>query len=194
MKIKQGDIIRLVVLSAAVALLSTFSTTKVFAQRVRAGQQRQAPTHLMSLPPNHTRIFAGGRPYFYHNGYFYRGWRRGGYVLFHPPIGARFRFLPYGFWGFNIGPAMYYYGGGVYFQYIPDQNAYVVVPRPGQAPAAPASDEDVMYMTDGSSLSGVFVGASADSIQFQVKNEVRTVPITQVKSINFAPSSFKEQK
>ncbi len=51
-----------------------------------------------------------------------------------------------------------------------------------------------MSLTDVSTLSGVFVGASADSIQFQVKNEVRSVPITQVKSINFAPSSFKEQK
>lgn len=114
--------------------------------------------------------------------------------MFQPPIGARFPFLPYGFWSFRVGPAMYFYGGGTYFQYFPDENVYVVVPKPNQAPTAPSGDEDVMYLTDGSSLSGVFAGATADSLRIQVKNEIKTVPITQVKSISFAPSTFKGQK
>lgn len=71
---------------------------------------------------------------------------------------------------------------------------YVVVPKPPQAPPPPNSDEDIMYLTDGRTMSGVFVGATADSISFQVKDSVQTVPITQVKSINFAPSTFKEKK
>lgn len=114
--------------------------------------------------------------------------------MYRPPIGARLRFLPFGFLSFRIGPALYYYGGGVYYQYIPGENVYVVVPRPEQAPVSPNSNEDIMYLTDGKTLSGVFVGATADSIRFQVKDSVQTVPITQVKSINFAPSSFKEEK
>ncbi|MGB6068166.1 MAG: DUF6515 family protein [Desulfomonilaceae bacterium] len=178
---------------AAVSILSSVFTTKAFAQRTRVAPERQAQTHMLRLPPNHTRIVMGGHPYFFHNGYFYRGWR-GRYVMFHPPIGARLPILPYGFWSFRVGPAMYYYGGGAYFQYIPNENVYVVVPKPNQAPASPSGDEDIMYLTDGTSLSGVFAGATADSIQFQVNNEIRSVPITQVKSVSFAPSTFKEQK
>ncbi len=116
--------------------------------------------------------------------------------MFHPPFGARLRFLPFGFWSFRIGPALYYYGGGSYFQYLPDEDVYVVVPKPSQAPASPTttSNDDVAHLTDGTTVSGVFVGATADSIQFQVKDEVRSIPITQIKSIDFAPSTFKDQK
>jgi Family of unknown function (DUF6515) len=180
-------------LLAVVVLFSSTFTAQAYAQRMRVGHGPQAPAHLQRLPAGNTRVYMGGRPYYYHNGYFYRGWR-GGYRMFLPPIGARFRYLPYGFWSFHVGPALYFYGGGVYFQYFPDANSYVVVPKPNQAPASPTSDEDVMNLTDGTTLSGVFMGATADSIKFQVKDEVRTVPITQVKSLNFAPSSFKEQK
>jgi Family of unknown function (DUF6515) len=193
MKTTKNNIAWFAFLAATVALVSIVFSTDVYAQRMRVAQERQAPARFLRMPPNHVKVYAGNRPYYYHNGYFYRGWR-GSYVLFHPPFGARFRFLPYGFWSFHIGPALYFYGGGAYFQYLPDENAYVVVPKPNQAPASPSSDEDVMNLTDGSTLSGVFVGATADSVQFQVKNEVHSVPITQVKSINFAPSSFKEQK
>lgn len=114
--------------------------------------------------------------------------------MYRPPFGARLPFLPYGFWSFRIGPALYFYGGGVYYQYVPSERMYVVVPRPNQAPAAPSGDDDILYLTNGQTLSGVFVGANADSIHFQVKDSVQTVPITEVKSINFAPSSFKEKK
>ncbi len=184
---------RITVVIAAVAICSSVFSTNAYAQRMRVTPERQAPTHMLRLPPNHSRVYVGNRPYYYHNGYFYRGWR-GGYVLYRPPFGARFRFLPYGFWSFHIGPALYFYGGGAYYQYLPNENVYVVVPKPNQAPAGPAGDEDTMYLTDGSTFSGVFAGATADSIHFQVKDSIRTVPITQVKSINFAPSSFKEQK
>lgn len=193
MKTKMFSISEFAVLVAAVAILSSFFPAKALAQRMRVPPERQAPSRFMSLPQNRMRVDIGGRPFFYHNGYFYRGWRRG-YIRYYPPIGARMRFLPYGFWSFNIGPAMYFYGGGVYFQYFPYENAYVVVPKPSQAPPSPSGDEDVMYLTDGKTLSGVFVGATADSIHFQVNNLVQSVPITQIKSINFAPSSFKEQK
>ncbi len=184
--------VQLLALSAIMAVMSSVVPAKAFAQRMRSAPDRQAAPRMM-LPPNHIRVNIGNRPYFFHNGYFYRGWR-GRYYMYRPPLGARLPFLPYGFWNFRIGPAMYFYGGGVYYRYIPSENMYVVVPRPNQAPAPPNSDEDILYMTDGKTLSGVFVGANADSIHFQVKDSVQTVPITQVKSISFAPSSFKEKK
>ncbi len=183
---------RIGVLVAAVAVFSSAFASGAFAQRMRVPESRRAPERMLRMPPNHTRVYVGGRPYFFHNGYFYRGWR-GRYVMFHPPFGARLPFLPYGFWSFRVGPALYFYGGGTYFQYLPNENVYVVVPKPDQAPAQ-SGNNDVMYLTDGSTLSGVFYGATADSIQFQVNNEIRTIPITQVKSINFAPSSFQEKK
>lgn len=193
MKKKSFRGVSVAILAAAVALLSFVLPDRASAQRVRVPQERRAPTSMMRVPPSHMRFWIGNRPYIYHNGYFYRGWR-GRYFMFRPPLGARLRFLPYGFWSFQIGPALYYYGGGVYYRYIPGENMYVVVPRPQQAPPPPNSDEDIMYLTDGKTLSGVFVGATADSIRFQVKDSVQTVPITHVKSINFAPSTFKEKK
>ncbi len=185
--------VRVGMLAALVSALALLAPDMALAQRMRVAPQRQVPPRMMQLPPNHTRVMIGNRPYFYHNGHFYRPWR-GRYYHFIPPIGARLRFLPYGFWSFNIGPAMYFYGGGVYYRYLPGENSYMVVPRPQNAPAPPNSNDDIMYLTDGKTMSGVFVGATADSIRFQVKNEVQTVPITQVKSIDFAPSSFKEEK
>ena len=182
--------VRRTVLITAAAFFSSVFAAGAFAQRARVPESRQAAPHMFRMPPNHTRIVIGGRPYFFHNGYFYRGWR-GRYIMFHPPLGARLPFLPYGFWSFRIGPAMYFYGGGAYFQYIPNENVYVVVPKPSQTPPSTSGNDDVMYLTDGTTMTGVFAGATADSIQFQVNNEIRSVPITQVKSISFAPSTFK---
>ncbi len=175
----------------AAALLVSTLPSSCYAQRIRGVPH--VPSRMFRIPPNHEKVFVGGRPYFYHNGYFYRGWG-GRYTLFYPPIGARLRFLPYGFWSFYVGPNLYYYGGGAYFQYYPDQRIYVVVPKPNDAPAAPSGNEDVMNLTDGSTLTGVFVGATPDTIRFQVKDDIKNIPITQVKSVTFAPSTFKEQK
>lgn len=180
-------------LASVAAVLFLVVPEKASAQRMRYPPQGVAPPRMMQLPQNRPRVWIGNRPYFYHNGYFYRPWR-GRYFRFLPPIGARLRFLPYGFWSFNVGPALYFYGGGVYYQYVPGENVYVVVPRPNQAPQAPSGDEDILYLTNGKTMSGVFAGATADSIRFQVKDSVQTVPVTEVKSINFAPSSFKEKK
>ena len=111
------------------------------------------------------------------------------------PIGARVRVLPFGFATFNIGLVPYYYFGGVYYRYIPDEDVYVVVQKPGEAPAAtaattPADNNDKVVLTDGTTLSGVFVGAGEDSVQFQVNGEIRSIPVTKITAINFAPSSF----
>ncbi len=178
---------------AAVVVLSSLLPDMAYAQRMRAAPERFAPPPMMSLPRNHMQVIIGNRPYFFHNGQYYRPWR-GRYYLYRPPFGARLRFLPYGLWSFWVGPTMYFYGGGIYYQYIPGENAYVVVPRPQQAPPPPNSDEDILYLTDGKTVSGVFMGATADSIRMQVRDSLQTVPITEVKSINFAPSSFKEKK
>lgn len=185
--------LQIVFIVAAVTVISSLLPGKALAQRMRTAPERFAPPPMMSFPGNRMRVMIGNRPYFFHNGYFYRPWR-GRYYLYRPPFGARLRFIPYGLWSFWIGPALYYYGGGVYYQYIPGENAYVVVPKPQQAPTPANSDEDILYMTNGKTVSGVFMGATPDSIRMQVKDSLQTVPITEIKSINFAPSSFKEKK
>ncbi len=109
------------------------------------------------------------------------------------PIGARVGVLPYGFVAFSVGAVPYYYYGGVYYQYIPDDNVYEVVQKPNNVPAASSTstdNEDKAVLTDGTTLSGVFEGASEDSVQFRVNGTVRSIAITKVTSINFAPSAF----
>ncbi len=194
-KMKKTLIRSLQIDSVVVTVAVAFSIlpNQTFAQRVRTAPGRFAPPPALSLPGNRMRVMIGNRPYFFHNGRFYRPWR-GRYYLYRPPFGAMLRFMPYGLWRFWIGPTLYFYGGGVYYQYLPGENAYVVVPKPQQASPPPNSDEDILYTTDGKTISGVFMGATPDSIRMQVKDSLESVPITEVKSINFAPSSFKEKK
>ncbi|MFZ1080546.1 MAG: DUF6515 family protein [Candidatus Kryptoniota bacterium] len=183
-----------VALLTMVILSSFFVTSEANAQRRRAGVERDRPSRVINLPRNHYKVFAGGRNYFYGNGYFYRRAGRG-YVSVLPPIGARIRVLPFGFVSFRIGPLAYYYWGGAYYQFIPDENVYAVVDKPSGAPGTSASNtsdesQDQAVLTDGTTLAGVFMGASPDSVLFQVNGQIRHLPITRISSITFAPSAF----
>ncbi|MGO9481785.1 MAG: DUF6515 family protein [Candidatus Kryptoniota bacterium] len=190
----QSKIKYVAVLLTIVVVSSLFVSSGANAQRRRVAAQRERASRVINLPRNHYTVFVGRRNYFYSGGYFYRRARRG-YVSVLPPIGARIRVLPVGFVSFRIGPLAYYYWGGAYYQYMPDENVYVVVNRPNGAPNSSASNtssesQDEAVLTNGTTLSGVFMGASADSVQFQVNGEIRSIPITGVSSITFAPSAF----
>lgn len=190
MKTIQASSHGIAVISAVILLTSLFIPPGASAQRRGGGFGRSRGTHAAEFPRAYNPVIAGGHRYFYRDGFFYRGGRRG-YMMIPAPIGARIRVLPFGFLNFSIGSIPYYYYGGVYYQYIPDQSCYVVVPKPSGAPASTSSDnEDKAALTDGTTLSGVFEGASADSIQFRVNGQSRSIPITKITSINFAPSSF----
>jgi hypothetical protein len=185
--------IKYVVAILAMVFLSSFLfTSEANAQRRRAFVERNRPSRVINLPRNHYGVFVGGRNYFYSNGYFYRRAGRG-YISVLPPIGARIRVLPFGFVSFRIGPLAYYYWDGAYYQFIPDENVYVVVNKPQGAPNASAPNtsdgsQDEAVLTDGTTLTGVFMGASPDSMLFQVNGEVRHIPIAGISSITFAPS------
>ena len=191
MKKNQSFSLHVVILSAI--LLSSLSiTSNANAQRRRVYGERGRSGHIMVLPPHHYPVVVHGRRYFYGGGFFYRP-GRWGYVSIPAPLGARIRVLPYGYMGFRIGPVPYYYFGGVYYRHIPEENVYVVVEKPSGAPAAPTTsndNSDKAVLTDGTTLSGVFIGASQDSVQFQVNGEVQSIPITKITSIDFAPSEF----
>ncbi|HUI30326.1 MAG TPA: DUF6515 family protein [Candidatus Acidoferrales bacterium] len=190
MKTTQAYPRKIVVLSAMILLVSIFVASDASAQRRRVYTGRGGGTAVTVLPRAHYPVFVGGRRYFYGDGFFYRGGRRG-YVMIPAPIGARIRVLPFGFINFSIGAIPYYYYGGVYYQYIPGQNVYEVVPKPVGTPSnAPADSLDIAILANGTSLLGIFEGADADTIRFQVNGEVRRIPITQITSINFAPSLF----
>lgn len=177
-------------ISAVILLTSLFIQPEASAQRRGGGFGRNRGARVTESPRAYYPVIAGGHRYFYRDGFFYRGGRRG-YMMSPAPIGARIRVLPFGFLSFSIGAMPYYYYGGAYYQYVPDQSCYVVVPKPSGAPASTASDnEDKAALTDGTTLSGVFEGASADSVQFRVNGQSRSIPITKITSINFAPSSF----
>lgn len=189
MKTVQAFVRGIAFLSAIILLASLFITSDASAQRRRVYVGGRGGAY--ASPRGNYPIVAGGHRYFYSSGYFYRG-GRWGYAMIPAPIGARIRVLPFGFLSFTIGTVPYYYYGGVYYQYIPDQNVYEVVQKPSGAAAASTStdNEDKAVLTDGTTMSGVFVGASEDSVQFKVNGEVRSIPVTKITSINFAPSAF----
>jgi len=188
MRIIQSFAPGIALLSAIILVASFFVTSDANAQRRRVfvGGGREARVSPHAYYP----LLIGGRRYFYSGGYFYRR-GRWGYTVIPAPIGARIRVLPIGFLSFRIGTIPYYYYGGAYYEYIPDQNVYAVVQKPSAAPPTASTDnEDKAVLTDGTTLSGIFEGAGADSVQFQVDGQVRSIPITKITSINFAPSSF----
>jgi len=178
--------------STIMLLSSLMVASNANAQRRRVIVEGSRTAHVAVAPVHPYPVIVAGRRYFYSGGYFYRG-SRYGYIMVPAPLGARIRVLPYGFFSFSIGPVPYYCFGGVYYQYIPNENVYVVVQKPNGAPSSPSSanqTEDRVTLTDGTTLSGTFIGASADSVQFDVNGQTQSVPISKITSINFAPSTI----
>ena len=192
MKRNRFYVYHIAMLSAIVLLASLMVIPSANAQRRRVYVARSYGARMVATPSHPYPVVVGGRRFFYSGGYFYRGGRRG-YFMVTAPLGARIRVLPYGFWSFNVGPVPYYCFGGVYYQYIPDENIYVVVQKPNGAPSSPpaANDtEDRATLTDGTTVSGTFVGADADSVHFEVNGQLQSISISKVTSINFAPSTI----
>lgn len=183
---------RVVAAMSAIILISSFIIpSTATAQRRRMYIERRNPAVVTHPTRTYYPVYVGGHRYFYSNGYFYSS-GRSGYATVPAPLGARIRVLPYGFLSFNIGRVPYYYYGGVYYEFIPDQNVYVVVQKPsGVTSTATATDnEDKAVLTDGTTMSGVFRGATEDSVQFEVNGQLKSVPVTKITSIDFAPSDF----
>lgn len=96
------------------------------------------------LPAGFVNLAVGGRPYYYHGGYYYRP-APTGYVVVEAPLGAAVLTLPGSAVQVQIGGLTYYQYGTSYYQWQPHMNRYVVVPSP--APTVVASAPAVSVQT-----------------------------------------------
>ncbi len=103
-----------------------------------ADHRKHAKTHksLKAPPKGHHRVVHKGKPYFYHNGRFYRN-SNGAYLTITAPIGAIVPALPGGYVTVGVGVNRYFHKSGVYYRHTPD--GYVVITKPAPAQAVPAS-------------------------------------------------------
>jgi hypothetical protein len=166
---------------------SSFISPNALAQRRRAEiRPHRRAAVLVNLPHEHVRMLVGGREFFYSRGVFYRTGPRG-YVTIAAPIGARIKVLPEGFSSVTIGGAPFFLYYGTYYKYDPVEKVYVVAnpPAPDASHAPPALDR--LDLVDGTSVDGIFIGGTKNTIQFQTNGDVQEYPIEQVVTITFAP-------
>ena len=178
---------------AAIFILSLFisfifiANADAQARRIRVERVNPAPVRVVHGPHNYTTVVVGSRKYFYDGGSFYTR-TRAGYNVIPAPIGARIRILPVGCINMRIGAMDYYYYNGVYYNFLPDQNEYVVVEKPAGADNVQDLKLDQVKMYDGSTLLGVFQGATDSTISLKIGDQVRDINISDIISIEFAPS------
>ncbi|MFZ5587548.1 MAG: DUF6515 family protein [Thermodesulfobacteriota bacterium] len=94
-------------------------------------------------PHGHVVVRHGSHPYYYHHGYYYRPYPRGGYVVVRPPVGLFIAALPIGFATLTLGGMTYYSYAGVYYR--PAPGGYVVVDPPAGYVAAPPPPPVVVH-------------------------------------------------
>ena len=181
-------------LNKAVFLAGIFIFSILFLAEVNAQVRREHPraerrraVRIEHLPHHYETIVVHRNNYFYHNGFFYRRGPRG-YILINAPIGARIRALPLGYTIVRFGGLSYYYLNGAYYNYIPSENVYVVVNKPGNALNLPSNNLDQVKLYDGSTVEGIFQSGTDSTITIEVNNEMREIPINNIISITFAQS------
>jgi len=117
---------------------------------------------------------------------FNRGFSRN-YVHFEAHIGSRIRVLPMGYMTFWFGGIPYYYYDGIYYQYYPQDEVFVVVKKPAGADKVQNLNFDQVRMYDGSTLEGVFQGATDSTITLKIGKKNHSLNINNIISITFAP-------
>jgi len=161
--------------------------TNAQVRREHPRNERRRAVRVEHLPPHYETIVVNRNNYFYHNGSFFKRGPRG-YVVIGAPLGARVRALPLGYTIINFGGLSYYYLNGAYYNYIPSENAYVVVNKPGNASVVSSSNLDQVRLYDGSIVEGIFQSGTDSTITIKVNNEIRKIPINNIISITFAQS------
>ncbi len=156
---------------------------------VRARVERRNLTKVQREPQRYESIIVGKKNYFYNGGFYYRRGPRG-YVRIGAPLGARIRVLPVGYLTMRLGPLSYYYYNGIYYNYLPSDNVYVVVDKPAgiQTPADNNSKFDIIKMYDGTTVEGIFQGATDSTVTISVNGQLRDIYIGDIKTIKFAKS------
>ncbi|MEJ2613337.1 MAG: DUF6515 family protein [Ignavibacteriaceae bacterium] len=161
--------------------------TNAQVRREHPRNERRRAVRVEHLPTHYESIVVNRKNYFYHNGSFFRRGQKG-YVIIGAPVGARVRALPLGYVIVNFGGLSYYYLNGAYYNYIPSENVYVVVNKPGNAPGLPSRNLDQVKLYDGSIIEGIFQSGTDSTISIKVNNEIREIPINNIISISFAQS------
>jgi hypothetical protein len=105
------------------------------------------------LPPAHRVVPHRGTKYYFHDGAWYRpsGSR---FVVVLPPVGVVIPFLPPYYTTIWVGSVPYYYAGGVYYTWRPEERVYVVSDPPPEAEIseqAAMPDQLYVYPTRGQS-------------------------------------------
>lgn len=146
------------------------------------------PTHVAvrRLSPGRIAVRVGQGRFFYEQGRFYmRG--PSGFAWVTAPIGARIPALPFGVSIIHSSGMPYYYFAGTYYVRDAAANGYTVVPPP-QA----ADNFDTIVMTDGSSLTGHYLGGDESTIQFQVGGTIYDVDRADIVSLSLAqPNAYR---
>jgi hypothetical protein len=94
--------------------------------------ERREGERVRQLPRDRAVIDVQRSRYYYDRGAFYRPYGRQ-YVVVRPPIGARVRYLPYGYSTFWLGPSLFYLAGSSYYRWEPREREYIVVDKPDGA-------------------------------------------------------------
>ena len=180
---------RIALLSILILITSLVYLDKADAQSRRGHKMRREPAPVRIMPRfrNYTPVFVGSRRYYYNHGVFYRR-AQGGYRVIPAPIGARIRYLPAGFLTLTFGGLNYYCYNGVYYSYLPGQDAYVVVEKPANSETMSNLKLDQVKLYDGTTLQGVFQSGTDSTITLRVGNQDRDIYINNIISIFFAPS------
>lgn len=140
------------------------------------------------LPARHVKVVVGPRSYWYSHGVFYRH-GPSGYVVRAAPVGARVKVLPVGFRTITVTGRPYHHYYGTYYVHDSKKDDYVVVEPPVEEVYA-----DVVYLVDGETLEGTFMGGSEESIEFEAEGEVLEIPLVDIVSITFEPPPPDEEE
>ena len=183
------NMLKRIVFITGILIFSILFLTEANAQerREHPRSERRRTVRVEHLPPHYETVAVHRQNYFYNNGFFFRKGPRG-YVAIGAPIGARIRVLPLGYTIIKFGGLSYYYLNGAYYNYIPSENVYVVVNKPGNAQVLPSSSLDQVKLYDGSVIEGIFQSGTDSTITIKVNDEMREIPINNIISITFAQS------
>ncbi len=86
-------------------------------------------TGIKALPRGYRTVPWHGTRYYFTSGSWYIS-GRGGFVATRPPVGLLVPFLPSFYTTVWVGSVPYYYAGGVYYVWVPGQQAYRVIDAP----------------------------------------------------------------
>lgn len=138
-----------------------------------------------NLPKEHARINISGKPYYFHNGVFYKKSTKG-YVVVKTPVGARVKALPRGHTVVRVGGKKYYKHLGVYFDFDPIRKVYVVVGTPTTEFVIEYPSLQRVHMTDGSIYDGIFLGGTKDIVELEAGEEIWEIPVVDIEYISFS--------